>query len=422
MEYSKVAARLREQIGRFSGELSKGLPKVSERLVSELVYGIQASQSVVLTKVGRALEENISIKKTEERLSRQLGRSSLGSIVQHNLLKEGSSRIHKDTLLIFDPSDLRKKYAKKMENLCTIRDGSEKKLGTGDWLCHVVGAELRGKSVVPLYGGLYSTESSVFMSKNREWLSVIDSVSKAVSRRGIWVIDRGGDRNKVFGHLLDKKLRFLIRMVGSRRHLEVGGKGKTPIEIALSCCCPYTETIVREKDGKEKIYHISFGYKKVHLPGRAEALYLLVVKGIGAEPLMLLTTELLRRNQKILWRMVRCYFRRWAIEETIRFIKQSYEIEDVRVLGYRRLQNLLPLVTAAAYFVAVVLDTKAKLKVMAGYVFKAAKRLFGIPDFRYYAIADGLMSIFNRHPGIISPKSQPINQHNQLMLFGRVSP
>ena len=59
MEYSKVAGRLREQIGQFSGELSKGLPKVSKRLVSELVYGIQASQSVVLTKVGRVLEENI---------------------------------------------------------------------------------------------------------------------------------------------------------------------------------------------------------------------------------------------------------------------------------------------------------------------------------------------------------------------------
>jgi len=98
---------------------------------------------------------------------------------------------------------------------------------------------------------------------------------------------------------------------------------------------------------------------------------------------------------------VRSYFRSWSVEETIRFVKQSYEIEDVRVLGYRRLQNLLPLVTAAAYFAAVVLDTKAKLKVMAGYVFKAAKCLFGIPDFRYYAIADGLMSIFIRHPGRI---------------------
>ncbi|MCR4289697.1 MAG: hypothetical protein NUV86_05490 [Candidatus Scalindua sp.] len=147
MEYSKVASRLREQIGRFSGELSKELPKVSKRLVSELVYGIQASQSVVLTKVGRVLEENISIKKTEERLSRQLGRKFLRSAVQHNLLKEGSSRIHRDTLLIFDPSDLRKKYAKKMENLCTIRDGSEKELGTSYWLCHVVGLKNRSEEI-----------------------------------------------------------------------------------------------------------------------------------------------------------------------------------------------------------------------------------------------------------------------------------
>ncbi len=128
--------------------MSKRLPKVSKRLVLELVYGIQASQSVVLTKIARVLEGNISIKKTEERLSRQLGRRSLESKVQDNLLNEGSSRIHKDTLLIFDPSDLREKYAKKMENLCTIRNGSEKELGTGYWLCHVVGAESQGESMV----------------------------------------------------------------------------------------------------------------------------------------------------------------------------------------------------------------------------------------------------------------------------------
>ena len=53
---------------------------------------------------------------------------------------------------------------------------------------------------------------------------------------------------------------------------------------------------------------------------------------------------------------------------------------------------------------------------------KAAKQLSGIPDFRYYAIADGLMSIFNRHPGRIAPKLQSIIQQNQLMLFGRASP
>lgn len=78
MNYNKIAKKLRGKIVKFSGELSKGLPKVSRRFISEMVYGVKASQSVVLTKIARTLEEPISIKKVEERLSRQLGRKGLG--------------------------------------------------------------------------------------------------------------------------------------------------------------------------------------------------------------------------------------------------------------------------------------------------------------------------------------------------------
>ena len=52
--------------------------------------------------------------------------------------------------------------------------------------------------------------------------------------------------------------------------------------------------------------------------------------------------------------------RRWAIEETLRYVKQSYELEDVRVLNYRSLQNIMPLVCAVAYFAAVLLDPRLK--------------------------------------------------------------
>ncbi len=78
MNYSRIARKLRDKIARFSGELSPGLPKVAERFIREMVYGIQVSQSVVLTKIARTLEEPISIKKLEERLSRQLLRRGLG--------------------------------------------------------------------------------------------------------------------------------------------------------------------------------------------------------------------------------------------------------------------------------------------------------------------------------------------------------
>ena len=74
-------------------------------------------------------------------------------------------------------------------------------------------------------------------------------------------------------------------------------------------------------------------------------------------------------------------------------------MENVRVWNYQGLQNLMPLVLAAMFFAARVLDHDLRLRVMAGYVEKAAKRLFGIPDFKYYALADGLSALFQRHPG-----------------------
>ena len=49
--------------------------------------------------------------------------------------------------------------------------------------------------------------------------------------------------------------------------------------------------------------------------------------------------------------------------------------------------------------VLIIYPSQVFFRVMAGYVEKAAKRLFGIPDFKYYALADGLRSLFMRHPG-----------------------
>ena len=60
--------------------------------------------------------------------------------------------------------------------------------------------------------------------------------------------------------------------------------------------------------------------------------------------MMLLRTQSLRKYRKVLWKLVRAYIWRWAIEEIIRHIKQRYELEDVRVLNYRSLQNIMPLI------------------------------------------------------------------------------
>jgi len=57
------------------------------------------------------------------------------------------------------------------------------------------------------------------------------------------------------------------------------------------------------------------------------------------------------------------------------------------------------MVMAVAYFAMVVLDHRSKMKVMLGHTYRMAKRVYGVPDFRYYAIADGIMALLTRHPG-----------------------
>jgi hypothetical protein len=68
--------------------------------------------------------------------------------------------------------------------------------------------------------------------------------------------------------------------------------------------------------------------------------------------------------------MIQAYITRWRVEETIRFIKQNYYLEDIRVLRYERLRNMAALVLASSYFAAVYLRMRAKLEISTAHILK----------------------------------------------------
>jgi len=417
MHYAKTASKVREQIIKFSGELSAGWPKVARRFLAEALYGIQARQSVHLTEIARALKEKIPLKKTQYRLSRQLGREDLESRVLNTICRIGASRVEKKTLLIIDLSDIKKKYARKMEHLACVRDGSENTLVNGYWTISVIGAEVGKTSLVPLYGSLYSQKSPDFRSENLEIRRAVHTVSKATKKKGIWVMDRGGDRDYIFDYLLNNQLSFLIRLKKTRDLIYREGKHRD-LELAMSCPLPYAERIVKQEKGKETIYNLQFGSRPVKLPGKKKPLTLVVVRGFGKTPMMLLTDHPVTKSRKSIWWVVKSYLTRWRIEETIRFMKQSYQIEDIRLLTYHRLQNMMAILTAVAYFAMVYLGLRTKLRVLARHVMGAARRLFGIPDFHFYALADGIREyLFGRQSGLDGFHNQWIEENKQLSLF-----
>lgn len=231
------------------------------------------------------------------------------------------------------------------------------------------------------------------------------------------MLDRGGDRGKVFAELITQELSFIVRLKKTRDLVYRRGKHLVE-ELAYACPMIHAERIVRQERGKETIYELEFGALPVHLPGKNIPLTLVVVRGLGHEPMALLTSLRVTRGRKSLWWVISAYLTRWRIEETIRFMKQSYQVEDIRLLTYIRLQNMMAILLAVAYFAMVYLGLRIKLRVLAGHVLKAARRLFGVPDFQFYALADGIRELlFGRQKSLerLNPLLNP--QKHQLNLF-----
>jgi hypothetical protein len=406
MHPARLATKIQGQIERFSGKLSKGASKPASRMIREVLVGIQARGSVRLSEIARALDEPVAMKKVIERLGRHLNRGEVREQVRQNLLVLGAPRVGEETLVVVDLTDISKPHARRMEHLARVRDGSTGELTPGYWCCQVVAVERSSSEVVPLYQELYSHRSPEFVSENEEVLKASEAVLGATDGRGVLVIDRGGDRQKLLRRFLKSGQAFVIRMRGDR-HVEYRRRLERVDALAARCPVQYRKTVVRQKGGREKVYPLAFGGLRVRFPGMATPLSLLVVRGFGQKPLMLLTT-LPFGSRKRAWRIVESYLGRWRVEETIRFIKQSYNLEDIRLLTYERLRSMAVLVMAAAYFTCVYLGREAKLRVLAAHAFQASKRIFGMSAFRFYAVADGIQhALFGRTQPVRPPKPPP---------------
>ena len=151
---SKIAGRIKTQITRFAHRVSSGFQRPAKKFMVQMLYGIQASRDVKLSNISRSLNEQIPLIKTEGRLSRNIGKQDLTGRINGNLLVDGASRVKPDTVIALDISDIDKPYARKMENVAVVRDDSTAELrSNGYWLLEVLGADVEGEDLTPLYGG-----------------------------------------------------------------------------------------------------------------------------------------------------------------------------------------------------------------------------------------------------------------------------
>ena len=332
MHNSKIGSRLQAQWSKFARELTAGLRKPSSELGSEMRLGIQASQDVKRSEIARSLPEPIPRIKTEDRLSRNLGAEGREGRRAERLAELGSRRGESNTVLCLDLSDVRKEYAQKMECWDQVGDGSEGEVQAGYGLCGVTAAAVEGNEITPLTQKLFSTRAEDLVRENAEILAAVDQVRTFTQGRGMGAVDRGGDRKKRREPLLEKKERFVIRSTGQRSGIDRRRPRRTVHSRSARCRLRYQARIIGIEDGQEKRYELRYGAEPIRLPGREEKLWLGVVAGLGAEPLLRLTNREGVRDSSSLGWIVGIYRTRWKMEETFRFVKQSYPLEDIRVL------------------------------------------------------------------------------------------
>jgi len=305
MQDSKVRSRLKAQLTKFSAQLCQGLSKPLSRFVSQVRFGIQSSQHVKLSNIGRSLGEDRPLIRTEKRLSRNLKKAELEKQLTAQLVRMASARVQSNTVLALDLSDIRKEYAQKMENLATVRDGSRGELHPGYGLCDVTAAEVNGSEILPLYEKLFSAEAKEFTSENAEVLAAVDLIRAPTRGRGIRALDRGGDRKNLLEPLLDRATRFVMRSTGQRTVIDRRGLLGSVTEVAGRCRLPHPARIVKIQEGQEKSYELRYGAEPIRLPGRPEKLWLVVIAGFGAERLLLLTNVPVRgRDSQSVWWIV----------------------------------------------------------------------------------------------------------------------
>ena len=415
MNDTTAAHRLREQLKRFVGIVFPHVPKLQKEFLGQMFFGIQAGQTTVLSRIARELDEDILLKKTEERLSRHLLAAKLDETVRDAVLAHGAAYVHDDTVVSIYPSDIQKPYAQEggMPFLAKVWDGSKGRVGDnlGYNLCFATATPSMSRRIVPLRMTMWSAKEDGFTSENDKVLGVIRDVARECGKRGIYVYDRGGDGNWLFDFFIAEGLDFIVRLVGDRHLLHWNGK-RLAADLAGDCEMKYRQRVTFKSHGKELEVPIEYGSLPVRLPDHPGVeLRLVVVKWPGSEkPMMLLTTLRAARSRRSLQQVVEGYLTRWRVEETIRFVKQAYEIEDVRLLRYDRLKAMVAIVLAVAYFAMAWLGLREKLAVLSDHVKRVSRRMFEVPEFFFYAIADGVCRLFTRHGrwnGLDGPDEEP---------------
>lgn len=183
----------------------------------QMVYGILAGNKLRLSESARSLKENTTLKKTIDRLSKNLNAFEDNNSLMHNYLSLVKHHVKNDyAVIIIDNSDISKPASRKPKTLSEIRDGSTGKIIQGHLTIEAAVLSEKGKMPLPVYEKIFSAAEKGFISETHENLCCLQALSENFSTKCVRILDCGFDANYYCHYFLKCGERFVIRAKKNR--------------------------------------------------------------------------------------------------------------------------------------------------------------------------------------------------------------
>jgi hypothetical protein len=316
--------------------------------------------------------------------------------------------IRDETPIILDLSDIAKPLAKKMDYLATVRDGSTGKLVNGYWLVELY-ASVSRKNPVPILLEPFSHEQPFCRGQNPIIIDAVQQIFELTEKRGVLIIDRGGDARTLLGDWLDHEYRFVVRLRGDRDLMRyykaLGGLADTlemqdrgvwvrvnARHLAETIPTPHRAWRVVKRRGKPMLRFSQVGWVKVRLPGRDEILTMVVARAPGHDVPFMLLTSLSVQSADDARSVLQYYARRWECEEGIRFLKSEVNLEQIRTFNWTAICRLVLLAVLVMIYLTWLLERHPNL---AARLIRFGQPLPDKPDFLLYRLLMGVTEAIN---------------------------
>lgn len=388
--YITPSSNLKHYISNFCKKICFSSSKPVFKFTFDMLFGIAKSQSILLSSISHALNENIKKINTINRLSDNLNKN-LPSSIDYHYLQLVLNSLGKEPVFLVDDSDIIKPLGSKFEALGKVRDGSSrrKSFEKGYYFTEIVGITKLQKQPISVFSKIHSSIDPQYDSQNQVTFEGLNYIISALNKRNIkasFVFDRGYDNNKIFQFLFQNSQHFVIRLT-EKRNIFVNQKWEKITDVRQlykgQFKIPFTF------QGKKKHCYVSILNSKISAID--QNLNILFVYGLCDTPMML-ASNIEVHSKADLSKIVRLYFSRWRIEEYFKFKKQEYDFENYRVRSMKSMNNLNKMLTYVIGFIALLCE-KRETSILVDEIIKEARSLRKNVRLWLYQLARGIYNI-----------------------------